>query len=440
MDGTGRTSRERRRRMLGLAVPATLTLLAEPLLGVVDTAIAGRIGTVELGALGFAVSILGVVTWVFNFLVFGTTTTVARSLGAGERYEAGRGLAHAGIVAIGLGLTAGVILGVGAPLLVGGIGAVDALVEPTVTYLRVRAIGIPFMLLGFVGHGAFRGAGDLRRPLLVVIIANLVNLGLNIFLVFGLGWGLAGVAASTVAAEIIIAVWLGLMIPGRLNLVLGGHGLPDRSQVQALFVVSRDLFLRTAGLVGGIAAITAAAARTDPITAAGHQVIWQVYLLVSFLLDGLAVSAQTMIGNAIGSRDLTEVRDTARDGLRWSVWAGVIIGAVLLLGRVPIVSVFTPDPDVVAVTALAWWLPSIAMVLHTLVFVLDGILMGASDYAFIRRWTLLGGVVGGVMAQVGVGLGGGLLWLWVSYEVVMLLRGIPLLIRVRGDRWLPLHG
>ncbi len=437
MDQRGRAWRGRRRRMLGLAIPATLTLLAEPILGVVDTAIAGRIGTAELGALGLAVSILAVVTWVFNFLVFGTTTTVARSFGSGDLVGAGRRIAHAGIVAVALGLGLGLIVGVGAPLLVRGVGAVDALVDPAVTYLQVRAVGIPFMLLGFVGHGAFRGAGDTSRPLVVVIVANLVNLGLNIFLVFGLGWGLAGVAAATVVAEIIVALWLALLVSGRLGLTLRGHGLPNRDQITDLLAVSRDLFLRTAGLVGGITAIAAAAARTDPITAAAHQVIWQVYLLISFLLDGLAVASQTMIGNAIGSDDLSEVRATANDGLRWSVGAGMVIGVVLLASRVPIVSVFTPDPGVMVEVAQAWWLPAVAMILHALVFVMDGILMGASDYAFIRRWTLAGGVIGGLMAQIGVGLGGGLLWLWISYEVVMLLRGIPLLIRVRGDRWLP---
>ncbi len=77
------------------------------------------------------------------------------------------------------------------------------------------------------------------------------------------------------------------------------------------------------------------------------------------------------------------------------------------------------------------------MPLHALVFVLDGLLMGAEDYAFIRTWTVTGSVLGAVMAQVGVSLGAGLLWLWISYEVVMLLRGLPMLVRARGDAWLP---
>lgn len=436
MDATGRASQSRGRRLIALAVPATLTLVAEPLLGVIDTAIAGRIGTAELGALGLAVSILSVATWVFNFLIFGTTTAVATSLGAGDRAEAGRRVAHAGIMALGLGVFAALLVGFGAPLMVRGVGAVDALVEPAVEYLRVRASGIPFMLAGFVGHGAFRGAGDTKRPLLVVAVANLINLGLNIVLVFGLGWGLGGIAAATVSAEIVVAVWVGIMAMRRLDFSLTGHGVPDRSQMSELVVVSRDLFFRTAGLVGGLTAITAAAARVDPVVAASHQVIWQVILFVGFVLDGLAVAAQSMIGTALGAGDLTEARATADDSIRWSVGAGIVIGAVLFVARGPVVSVFTSDPGVVDAIAAVWWLPMGAMLLHSLAFALDGILMGASDYRFIRFWTLTAGVVAGVLAQVGVSWGGGLLWLWVSYEVMMILRGIPLMIRLRTGRWL----
>ncbi len=431
------TSRARRRRLLALAVPATLTLLAEPILGVVDTAIAGRIGTVELGALGLATSLLAGVTWIFNFLVFGTTSTVARALGRGDREAAGRRVAHAGVVALALGLAGMVLLLTLAEPLVRLAGAVDELVVPTVTYLRVRAIGIPFMLLGFVGHGAFRGAGDTRRPLVVVVVANLVNLVLNLVLVFGLGWNLVGIGTATVVAEVITAAWLASMAARRLGLDLAGHGLPDRAQVAALAVVSRDLFLRTAGLVGGIAVITAAAARVGAETAAAHQVIWQVYILLSFLLDGLAVAAQTMLGTALGARDRGIVRATVNDSLRWAAGVGVLLGAVLLVGRPLFVAVFTDDAGVSALVATAWWLPAVAMPLHALVFILDGLLMGAEDYRFIRTWTVAGSVLGAVMAQVGVSLGAGLLWLWISYEVVMLLRGLPLLVRARGDAWLP---
>jgi MATE family multidrug resistance protein len=436
MDPTWRTSRARRRLIVGLALPATLTLLAEPILGAVDTAIAGRIGAAELGALGLAVTLLGAVTLVFNFLVFGTTTSVARALGSGSPQRAGRTVAHAGILALILGAASAILVGAGAPFLVRAVGATEALVAPAVTYLRVRAFGIPFMLLGFVGHGAFRGAKDTLRPLAVAIVANLVNLGLNIFLVFELGWGLEGIALSTVTAEVIVASGLLVMIRRRLRLPVTGHGLPNRDEIRELISAARDLFIRAAGLVGGWTAIGAAAARTNANIAAAHQVIWQVYLLIGFLLDGLAIAVQSIIATAVGSGEVTEVRATVRDGLRWSVAFGAGIGGFLLVARDLVVKAFTTEPSVIAEIESAWWLPAILMALPALAFALDGILMGAADYAYIRNWTVAGGLLGGLLAQVGVGLGGELLWLWICFEVVMVLRALPLLIRVLGSRWL----
>ena len=425
----------RHRRILWLAIPAIGTLVADPLLGAVDTAVAGRLGSSELGALGLAVGILAAVTWIFNFLVFGTTTTVAHAIGRGDEQAAGRRVAHAGVAAGVLGVAAGVLLFALAPLLVRGFGAVDELVEPAVTYLRVRAVGVPFLLLGYVGHGAFRGVGDTRTPLWVVVVANVLNLALDLVLVFGLGFGLGGIAAATVAAEITAVLVFAVLIR-RAGLPLAGHGLPDRDQVRDLVVVSRDLFLRTGGLLAGFLAITAAAARTDATTAAAHQVIWQVFLLVSFMMDGFAIAAQSMIGGALGRGDVDEARGTARDLVLWGVGGGAAVGVLLLVAQGPVVAVFTSDPAVVAAIAGAWWLASLGHTLNGLVFVLDGVVMGAADFRYLRTWTVLAAVIAGVAGQVGVQLGAGLLWLWICAELLMLIRGASLAWRIRGTTWL----
>lgn len=425
----------RHRRILWLAVPAIGTLIADPLLGAVDTAVAGRLGSEQLGALGLAVGVLSAATWVFNFLVFGTTTAVAHAVGRGDTDAAGRRVAHAAVAATALGLAGGALLFLLAPALVRGFGAVEALVDPTVTYLRVRAIGVPFLLLGYVGHGAFRGVGDTRTPLWVVVIANLLNGGLNVVLVFGLGFGLGGIAAATVAAEVAAVLVFAVLIR-RAGLPLAGHGLPSRGQVRDLVAVSRDLFLRTGGLLAGFLAITAAAARTDATTAAAHQVIWQVFLLVSFLMDGFAIAAQTMVGAALGRGDVAEARATARALVGWGVIGGGVVGVGLFLARVPVVGVFTSDPAVLAAVAGAWWLATLGHTLNGLVFVLDGVVMGAADFRYLRTWTVGAALLAGVLAQAGVTLGAGLLWLWLCAELLMLVRGASLAWRIRGTAWL----
>jgi putative MATE family efflux protein len=422
------------RRILALAIPAVVTLAADPLLGLVDTAVVGRLGAPELGGLGLAVAVLTAVSWIFNFLVFGTTSTVARAVGAGDREAAGRRVSHAAQVALALGVAVGALLLVAAPQLLAALGAVDELLDPAVTYLRVRAVGVPLLLLGYVGHGAFRGVSDTRTPLGIVIVANVVNAGLTFLLVFGFGFGIAGAAWATVAAEAITVAAFAVLL-GRTRLPLVGHGRPGRRQLLALVVVSRDLFLRTGGLLLGLLAITSAAARTGAVTAAGHQVLYQTFLLVSFLMDGFAIAGQALVGTALGAGREHEARQVARHLLRWGVGGGAVIGALLLAGSGVLPRVLTDDPAVLAVVATTWWFAALGHLLNGPVFALDGVLMGAEDFAYLRTWTVLAAVVGGVGGQLAATFGGGLFGLWVAVQAMMLVRLLSLVLRVRGAAW-----
>ncbi|MFN2556587.1 MAG: MATE family efflux transporter, partial [Nitriliruptorales bacterium] len=272
-----RTPAQRHRLVLALALPAMGALVSDPLLGLVDTAVVGRLGAEQLAALGLGVAVLATVSWVFNFLVYGTTAEVARAVGAGDLLAAGRRTAHAGWVALGLGLTTGLAVFVSARPLLDVLGATPELIEPGATYLRIRAVGIAAVLLAYVGHGAFRGVSDTRTPLVLTIAANLLNGALDVVLVFGFGMGLAGAAWATVAAEVSIALAFALLAR-RAGLPLGGHGLPHASELKTLVSVSRDLFLRTGGLLVGLLAVTSAAARAGAVTLAAHQVLWQVWI------------------------------------------------------------------------------------------------------------------------------------------------------------------
>jgi Na+-driven multidrug efflux pump len=222
---------------------------------------------------------------------------------------------------------------------------------------------------------------------------------------------------------------------GRTRLPLAGHGWPDRRALLALLVVSRDLFLRTGGLLLGLLALTAAAARIGTLTAAAHQVLWQTFLLVSFFMDGLAIAAQAMVGTALGSGDVDEARAVGRDALVWGVGGGLVIGLVLVAGSGPLPRILTDDAGVLAVVATAWWLASLGHVLNGTVFVLDGVLMGAEDFAYLRTWTLVAAGVAAVGGQAVASLGGGLLELWIVLQLMMAVRLVSLVARARGRAW-----
>lgn len=425
----------RHRQMFLLAVPATATLVADPIMGLVDTAVVGRLGAAELGGLGLAVAVFSAGSWIFNFLVYGTTSAVAKAVGAGDREVAGRRVAHAAQVALVLGLAVGGFLLVTAPWLLQAVGAVDELLDPATTYLRIRAVGVVLLLLGFVGHGAFRGVSDTRTPLLIAVAANVVNAVLTFWFVLGLGWGIAGAAWATVVAEAVVVLAF-LVLLARTRLPVAGHGRPTWLEVRELLAVSRDLVLRTAGLVFGFMAIAAGAARIDAPTAAAYQVIHQTTLVVSFLMDGLAIAGQAMVGTALGAGDRDEAKATSRVVLGWGVVGGVVLAGLLLAGSGLLPRVLTDDPGVLDTVASGWWLFAIGLVLAGPVYALDGVLMGAEDYRFLRNTTVLSGVVGGVAAQLVATGGGGLIGIVLAKQLLIAVRFVALVVRARGDRWL----
>ena len=444
----------RRRRnalLLSLALPAVGTLIADPLMGLVDTAVVGRIGAAELGGLGLAVAVLSAVAWVFNFLVYGTTSTVAKALGAGDAAGARRRVRAAVRAALVAGTIVGALLWVVAPTLLAGLGAVDALVGPGSDYLRVRAFGVPFVMLTYVGHGAFRGASNTRTPLVIAVGSNVLNAVLTILMAGP--FGIVGVAAATVIAEAVAVLAFFVLLPragvSRDGLLRRGRGevvtpgasamsmaAEELAEVRTMLRVGRDLFLRTGGLTLGLLAVSAAAARLGVVTAAAHQVMFQIMLLGSFTLDGLAVAGQATVGTALGRGDREEAAALGRATARLGAVGGALTALLLLATARIVPRLLTDDAAVLDAVASAWWLLAVGHLITGVVFALDGVMMGAEDYRYLRDTTVVAALVGGALAQLVASSGGTLLMLWWCVQALMLVRFVALVTRLRGRGWL----
>ena len=204
------------RQILRLAIPALGALAADPLVSLVDTAFVGRLGTIELGALGVNAAVFTLAFALFSFLAYGTTPLVAAEWGREDRQEAGRVVAQAIGLAVVIGTLVAVLLwGFWRPILT-ALQAGPGLLEPAGDYLRIRAWAAPAVLLVTVGHGAFRGMQDTRTPLVVTVGLNLVNLIADPLLIFVAGWGLQGRARS--AAGIGVLLRSGLVDTFRVSL------------------------------------------------------------------------------------------------------------------------------------------------------------------------------------------------------------------------------
>ncbi|WP_432560253.1 MATE family efflux transporter [Granulicoccus sp. GXG6511] len=431
------TPASHRREVLALAIPAFATLVSEPLLLMADSAIIGHLGTTQLAGLGIAGNIIGVLAGLCIFLAYGTTATVARRLGAGDRPGALTGGIDGIILGalIGLGIT--VLLQVLHGPVIGLYGPTPEVAAQAAMYLRIASLGFPFLLVMLASTGVLRGLQDTKTPLKVAIALNLANIALNFLLVYGVGLGIAGAALGTVVAQ---AGAAGILV----TVVARGarrEGAAVRFSPGGILAAARSgvwLILRTAALQASITATTVVATHLGPTGLAAHQVVNSLWLFLAFALDAIAIAAQAIVGRYLGAGDARTVRELVGMMVRWGVWFGAILCAIFLVARVWIPWVFTPDPAVRDLVATVLIVVAVLLPLNGLVFVLDGVLIGAGDARYLA---VAGTIVTLAYLPFAIWVdltGKSLVWLWAVYGISMLGRGIALWLRARGTSWMRL--
>ncbi|MFF2951119.1 MATE family efflux transporter [Kitasatospora sp. NPDC057965] len=423
------------REILALAVPAFGALVAEPLFLMADSAIVGHLGTAQLAGVGVASAALTTATGVFVFLAYATTAAVARRIGAGDR----RAAVQQGIDGIWLALA----LSVGvvaltlllAPRLADALGASPTAAPYAVTYLRISALGIPAILMVMASTGVLRGLQDTRTPLYVAVAGFAANLGLNAALVYGAGLGVAGSAWGTVAAQTgMAAVYVFVVVRGarreRASL------RPDPAGIRASARAGGPLMVRTLSLRAILMIATAVAAGLGDDQIAAHQIAMTVFLFIAFALDAIAIAGQAIIGRYLGAGDVPGTRAATRRMIEWGIGSGVLLGLLVVLARPLYVPLFTPDPAVQQQLNTVLLLLALCQPVSGLVYVLDGVLMGAGDGPFLA-WAMLATLAVFAPAALAVPASGtGLAGLWWAMNLFMLVRGGFLAWRARGGRWL----
>ena len=409
-----------------LGAPALGALAADPLVSLVDTAFVGRLGAEALGSLAVAVAVFGGAFFLFNFLAYGTTPLVARALGRGDRDEAGRVAMAAAALGIVLGIGAALVLVPAARGVLGLMGASDATLPGAETYLSIRALALPAVMVVLVGHGVFRGYQDTRTPFVVTVGLNLVNLVLDPIFIFGLDAGLAGAAWATVVAQWCGAIWFGVVLWRRRAVLNLAWQIPARRDVGLLLRAGRALVVRTMALLGVLTLATAIAARIDTASVAAHQVMFQMWLFLALVLDALAIAGQAMIGKTLVI-DRAEAAAISRRLLVLGLWAGAGLGLLLAVVAPWVPGWFTDDDAVVRALRSVYPFLFLMQPLNALVFVWDGIVMGATDFSYLARSVAASGVVAAAVLLAVLPLGWSLIGVWWAVTVLMLGRGATLL-------------
>ena len=414
------------RAVAALAIPALGSLVADPLLSLIDTAFVGRLGSDSLAGLGIAAALFGVAFFVFNFLEYGTTTEVARSVGAGDRAAAGRATVTAGALAVLAGIAVAALLLFLAGPAVGALGASGLVKAEAVTYVMVRALAAPAVLIVRAAHGVYRGHQDTRTPFAVALGISGLNLVLDPLLIFGAGMGVAGAAWATVIAQWLGAVvFVGLLRKGKTAYGLDG-AKPVVAEVTAFLRIGRALAIRTGSLLAAFTAATAVAARVSDDAVAAHQILSQLFIFLALTVDALAIAAQALVGKYRGSGDAAAVLEISDRLLVLGAVAGMVLAGGLWLLAPMIGSWFTGDPGVLREFDQAFWLVVIIQPLGALVFVWDGVFIGVGDFTFLAAAMAASALMSGAVLILVLPLGWGLSGVWWGIAVLLSARLVTL--------------
>lgn len=398
--------------LLSMSLPVLLSLVAEPLTGLVDTAFVARLGAESLAALGAGTVALSSMFWVFNFLGIGSQTEVAQAYGRKELKRT----AEIGGLAIALSAAIGGIMMLGGLPLVStlstAMGAEGAVHDFASQYIRVRLFGAPAVLVSLAVFGILRGLQDMRTPFRVAVSINILNIILDPLLIFGYGpfprLGIFGAGLASAVSQWIGALWA-------LTLVFLRLGIPKRIRLDdllKLFKIGRDMFVRTGLLTAFFIFTTRSATRIGADAGAAHQAIRQVWMFTALFLDAYAITGQSLIGFFVGPGRLKQARRVARLVCAWSVATGVILSAAMWLGRNVVIRLLLP-PSAAGIFFSAWFMAVFSQPINALAFATDGIHWGTGDFRFLRNVMLAATTFGGIAIYLlDETVSGALTWIW----------------------------
>ncbi|XP_026439853.1 protein DETOXIFICATION 44, chloroplastic-like [Papaver somniferum] len=434
--------------VLSIALPAALALAADPITSLVDTAFVGRLGSVELAAVGVSISVFNLVSKLLNVPLLNITTSfvaeeqalasesninslkngigtnsasvLQESIGEKQNKKLLPAVSTSLALAAGIGIAEAIALSFGSGFLMNimGIPVDSPMHAPAEQFLTLRAIGAPPIVIALAAQGAFRGLIDTKTPLYAVSAGNLLNAILDPILIFSCGLGISGAAISTVLSEYLIAFVLLWNLNSRVILV------PPN-----IVVVGVTRYLKSGGLLIGrtiavlvtLTLATSAAAREGPIIMAGYQISLEVWMALSLLNDALALAGQALLASSYSQGNYERARDVIYRSLQIGLGTGVVLAIVLFAGFDSFSSLFSTDPAVLEIASSSLWFVAGTQPLNAVAFVLDGLYYGVSDFAYAAYSMALIGLVSSLFILVSVPVYG-LAGVWMGLFLFMILR------------------
>lgn len=418
--------------ILAIALPITLSNATTPLVGYADTVVIGRLGSETLmGGVAIASNIFNYIYWMFGFLRMGTTGLTAQALGAANRGEIAANLWRALLIALVAGTGLVVLQGLIGPFALWAMGASAGVQAAADTYFTIRIWGAPAALANFALVGWLIGLGRADVAFILQLVLNIINIGLAVLLVSVFELGVAGVGYAVLIAEVIAAaagIVIALRDLDRRNARAGRRQILDTPALLRTFALNRDILIRTACLLFAFAFFHSQGARAGDLTLASNALLFSLAMICTYMLDGFAFAAESLVGHAVGAHHRAGFRTTVLQSTTWAVIASLVLTAIMLIGGPFFIDFATTSEDVRAAarTYLLWaaFLPIVGV----WCFQLDGIFIGATQSADMRNMMIISLVVYLIAASLllpSLGNDG----LWLALYVFFITRAVALGVR-----------
>ena len=430
-------------QILKIALPAIVTNITVPLLGLVDTAIVGHMGAAAyIGAIAVGSMIFNLVYWLFGFLRMGTSGMTAQARGRRDMAEAAgilaRSMKVAAIVAVLMLLLQWPLY----RLMLWLIAPTDDVVPWVDVYFRIVVWGAPAMLSLYSLSGWYIGMQNTRIPMVVSILQNVVNIVASLLFVYGWGMQVEGVALGTVVAQyagFLVALaflWryyrkvLAGRIVGSVLMIQFSKKMVSR-RTDPMIHVNRDIFLRTLCLVAVNLYFTSAGARQGAAILAVNTLLMQLYLLFSYILDGFAYAGEALGGKYWGAKDWVAYKDVVRRLFGWGAMMTTLFTCIYIIGGMPFLRLLTDEPQVVeASQAYVWW-AYLVPAAGVAAFIWDGLFIGTTQTRGMLISSAVAAILFFVTATITMNRMGNH-GLWLSMILYLLTRGIVQTIIVKN--------
>lgn len=423
-----------RRNILELAWPAVATNITTPLLGLVDTGIAGHLGSaVYIGAIAVGGAMFSLLYWMFGFLRMGTSGITAQAYGRSDSAECVRTLVRALSLAA---LAASMVLLLSHPIADIVIRFMDADAATALAarrYFMIAVWGAPAVMTTYVLSGWFLGMQSSRPSMWMALSANVFNILLSLTLVFGFDMGLDGVAIGTALAQWLSAlVGIAILLPKLRTIDSEGWrvALYSWQRIKELFAVNRDIFLRTICLIAVTLWFTHAGASQGSLILAANALLMQLFLLFSYFMDGFAFAAEALGGRFAGAADMPSLRRLVGAVMCMGFVLSLFAAATYAVGADVFLGLLTDDAQVLCIARrYHWWAVAVPLAGFSS-FLWDGICVGTTRTNIMLR-SMLCAMIAFFAIYFGLESVIGNHALWLAFIVYLLLRGLLLALMFR---------